>query len=141
MLQRPRTCSLLQSPTGIGLPPDEPAATLLGFGPLQRIQQRKPGYLGFASPDTFRLQGFSPSCRLTSSAAFRPYFVPVTLLGFFLQGLFPSQSLQSLSRLVTFVVLAPPTKCPPSFPDEHRRENLTFKALLSARIRHRRPWG
>lgn len=63
-------------------PPDKPAAALLGFLPFQRIQPRKPGCLGFASPDTFRLQGFAPSCRFASSAAFRPCFMPVTLLGF-----------------------------------------------------------
>jgi len=34
---------------------------LLGLLPLQRIRLQKPGSLGFASPDTFRLQGFSPS--------------------------------------------------------------------------------
>jgi hypothetical protein len=54
----------------------------MGFGPFQRLQLRKPGYLGFTSPDTFRLQGFAPSCRFTSSATFRPCFMPVTLLGF-----------------------------------------------------------
>jgi hypothetical protein len=82
MLQHPRTCSLLQSPTGTRPPPGQPVASLLGFGPFQRLQPWKPGHLGFASPDTFRLQGFAPSCRLTSSAAFRPCFMPVTLLGF-----------------------------------------------------------
>jgi len=55
---------------------------LLGFLPFQRFQLRKPGQLGVTTPDTFRLQGFSPSCRLPSSEAFRPYFMPVTLLGF-----------------------------------------------------------
>jgi hypothetical protein len=34
---------------------------LLGLFPLQRLWLQEPGCLGFASPDTFRLQGFSPS--------------------------------------------------------------------------------
>jgi len=59
----------------------------------------------------------------------------------FLQGLFPSRSLRPLPEPVTFVTLAPPTRWPTSFPDDLWRENLAFKALLSARIRHRRPWG
>jgi len=63
-------------------PPDKPTAALLGFLPFQRIQPWKPGFLGFTSPDTFRLQGLAPSCRFTSSTAFRPCFMPVTLLGF-----------------------------------------------------------
>jgi hypothetical protein len=66
---------------------------LMGFGPLQRHQSWRHGSLGFASPDTFRLQGFSPSCRFASSSTFRPCFMPVTLVGFSLQGFFPSQSL------------------------------------------------
>jgi hypothetical protein len=68
-----------------------------GSGPLQRLRNWKPGYLGVASPDTFRLQGFSPSCRFSSSRTFRPCFMPVTLMGFSLQGLSPSQSLRTLS--------------------------------------------
>jgi len=70
----------------------QPMAALLGFGPFQRLQPWKPGYLGFTSPDTFRLQGFSPSCRLTSSAALRPYFVPVTLVGFSFRAFSPRRA-------------------------------------------------
>jgi hypothetical protein len=82
ILQHPRTCSLLQSPVRSDRHRHDPMATLLGFGPFQRLRLRKPGFLGFASPDTFRLQGFTPSCRLTSSTASRPCFMPVTLVGF-----------------------------------------------------------
>jgi hypothetical protein len=78
---------------------------LLGFGPLQRLQLRKPGSLGFASPDTFRLQGFSPSCRFTSSAAFQPCFVLVTLLGFSFRAFSLRRSLRLLSKPVPFVTL------------------------------------
>jgi hypothetical protein len=66
---------------------------LMGFGPLQRHQSWRPGCLGFASPDIFRLQGFAPSCRFASSSTLRPCFVPLTLVGFSLQGFSPSQSL------------------------------------------------
>jgi len=76
------------------------------FGPLQRHQSEKPGYRGVASPATFRLQGFSPSCRFASSRTFRPCFMPVALMGFSLQGFFLLPSLQALSSLVPFMVLA-----------------------------------
>jgi hypothetical protein len=58
-----------------------------------------------------------------------------------LQGLSPSQSLWSLSEPVTFVMLALWTSQLPSHPASLRPESTTFKALLSARIRHRQPWG
>jgi len=79
-----------------GPPPDKPAAALLGFRPLQRIQLWKPGSLGFASPDTFRLQGFAPSCRFASSGAFRPCFMPVTLMGFTFRAFSPRRALDPL---------------------------------------------
>jgi hypothetical protein len=59
----------------------------------------------------------------------------------FLQGLFPSQSLQPLSELVTFLMLALATKWRPGYPEHLWPESLTFKALLPARIRHRQAWG
>jgi hypothetical protein len=110
------------------LPPSESAAALLGFGPLQRLQLGKPGSLGFASPDTFRLQGFAPSCRLASSRTFRPCFMPVTLLGFSLQGLSPSQSLRSLSGPVSFLALASAHLDPrsPGNPTDRRRRLQGF---------------
>jgi hypothetical protein len=73
-------------------PAAQPLTALLGFGPFQRLELQKPGYLGFASPDTFRLQGFSPSCRLTSSATVRPCFMPVTLLGFSFRAFSPRRA-------------------------------------------------
>ena len=73
-------------------PSDQPMAALLGFGPFQRFQSWKPGYLGFASPDTFRLQGLAPSCRFASSTAFRPCFMPVTLLGFSFRAFSPRRA-------------------------------------------------
>ena len=73
-------------------PSDEPTATPLGFGPFQRFQLWKPGHLGFTSPDTFRLQGFTPSCRFTSSSTLRPCFMPVTLLGFSFRAFSPRRA-------------------------------------------------
>ena len=113
---------------------------LLGFGPLQRLQPRKPGQLGFASPDTFRLQGFSPSCRLTSSAAFRPFFMPVTLLGFSFRAFSPRRSLRLLSNAVTFMTLTRGPMNSKKF-SVHSTASPDFKALLSARIRHPALWG
>jgi hypothetical protein len=110
-------------------------AALLGFGPLQRHQHRRPGSLGFASPDTFRLQGFAPSCRLPSSSTFRPCFVPVPLMGFPLQGFSPSRSLRTLSAAVTLVALATAFRTP-SEPEMRDGGSVAFRALLSARIRH-----
>jgi hypothetical protein len=114
---------------------DASTAALLGFGPLQRYQHRRPGSLGFASPDTFRLQGFSPSCRFPSSSTFRPCFMPVPLVGFSLQGVSPSQSLRSLSAVVTLVALATARRAS-SEPETRENGSVAFRALLSARIRH-----
>lgn len=76
-------------------PLDVPVVALLGFGPFQRLQLRKPGSLGVAAPDTFRLQGFAPSCRFTSSETSRPYFMPVTLLGFSFRAFPPRRAFTS----------------------------------------------
>jgi len=73
-------------------PSGQPIAALLGFGPFQRLQPWKPGSLRLTSPDTFRLQGFSPSCRLASSTAFQPYFMLVTLLGFSYRAFSPRRA-------------------------------------------------
>jgi len=64
-------------------------STLPGFPPLQRFQSRGSGPRGLTSPATVRPQRFSRSRRLTPRDTFRPYFVPVTLLGFRLQGVAP----------------------------------------------------
>jgi hypothetical protein len=89
-------------------PSSIPSTTaLLGFLPLQRLRSWKPGRPGLASSGTFRPQGFSPSRRFPSSRTFRPCFMPVTLLGFSLQGLFPSQSLRHLSMPAALSTLAP----------------------------------
>lgn len=81
-------------------------AALLRFSPLQCSKLRRHGLLRLTSPDTFRLQGFSPSCRFTSFATPRPCFMPLTLLRFFLQGFSPSQSLLVLSNQAALVSLA-----------------------------------
>jgi len=61
------------------------------------LQSERHGYLELASLDTFHLQGFSPSWRFTSFPTLWPYFMPVTPVGFPLQGLSPSQSFLNLS--------------------------------------------
>jgi hypothetical protein len=106
-----------------------------GFGPLQRHQHWKPGDLGFASPDTFRLQGFAPSCRLSSSSTFRPCFMPVPLLGFSLQGFSPSQSFRFLSDAMTLLTLAASLRTVGE-PTMRFGGSLVSRAFFSARIRH-----
>jgi len=99
MLWHPRTYSLLQSMTG----PDRclnRQLALLGFGPLQRFKFRKPGQLGLASPDTFRLQGFSPSCRLASSGTFWPCFMPVALMGLPFRAFSPRRAFSFFQSMV-----------------------------------------
>jgi hypothetical protein len=59
------------------------------FGASGRPEPTNPG---LASPGTLRLQTFTASWRLASPDAFRPYFMPVTPLGFALQSFFPSSS-------------------------------------------------
>lgn len=62
----------------------------MGFVPVQRMRQR-----GFGYPEnshilgTFRLQGFSPSCRFAPPGAAQVCFTPVTLIGFRPTGTFP----------------------------------------------------
>jgi hypothetical protein len=58
-----------------------------------------------------------------------------------LQGFFPPQSLRPLSEPVTFVTLAIPPVASRVAPSARRQNSLAFKALLSARIRHRQPAG
>jgi hypothetical protein len=59
------------------------------FGAYDRPEPTNPG---LASPGTLRLQAFTASWRLASPDASRPYFMPVTPLGFALQSFFPSSS-------------------------------------------------
>lgn len=67
--------------------------------------------------------------------------MPVPLMGFFLQGFSPSQSLCSLSGAVTFLALAcGDAKTQANF-RSHLAASAAFKALLSVRIRHLGRWG
>lgn len=64
-------------------------------------------------------------------------FHPGTLLGFSLQGFFPSQSLRRLSALVTFMTLTlQPRDFRSELPSINALSEPAFKALLSAKIRH-----
>lgn len=119
---------------------DASAATLLGFAPLQRMRLKKLGNLGLAWPDTFRLQGFAPSCRLASSAAFRPCFMPGALLGFPFRAFSPRGAFVPLGlgnlrdvgiRSGGLRVASTPATA----------ESPAFKALLSTRIRTSRGPG
>lgn len=109
-------------------PPASPLAALLGFGPFQRLQPWKPGYLGFAFTRHLPTSGF---CTLLPVYVFRglpALFHAGNALRVFLQGFFPSQSLRPLSESVTFVVLVPQPFAP-----ELRRERRTKEPHLQGR--------
>jgi hypothetical protein len=61
--------------------------------------------------------------------------MPVPLVGFPLQGFSPSRSLHTLSDAVTLVALATAFRNPGE-PELRADGSVTFRALLSARIRH-----
>lgn len=61
--------------------------------------------------------------------------MPVPLVGFSLQGFSPSQSLRVLPDVVTLVVLATDLRASGE-PKTRLNGSVTFRALLSARIRH-----
>jgi hypothetical protein len=59
------------------------------FVPLRRLSLSKSTQPRFATPSTFRPQGFSPSRRFPPRSDVRPCFVPVTPMGFRSPGGFP----------------------------------------------------
>jgi len=59
------------------------------------LQSRRPGPPELTSLGTFHPQDFSPSRRFTSFSILWPCFMPVTLLGFCLQGVFPRTELSA----------------------------------------------
>lgn len=72
-----------------GVSQDKPTggqSTLLSFWPLQRLRSRGSAYHGLATPATVRPQRFARSRRFTPPETARAYFIPVTLMGFGLQG-------------------------------------------------------
>jgi hypothetical protein len=91
----------------------------------------------FASPGTFRPQGFSPSRRLTPRQNLRPFFRSVTSLGFALQGLSPVvRSLDSSSGDCLPGVSRRPLERRASGPGRERPEHgAASKALPEQRNR------
>jgi len=71
---------------------------------LRRISSSESTPRRFATPTTFRPQGFAPSRRFTPRSNVRPYFMPVTPMGFPL-----SRDLPSLSGSTD----SSPGNCPP----------------------------
>lgn len=65
------------------------SATLMEFLPLRRLSPSESTPRRFATPTTFRPQGFSPSRRLAPRSDARPCFMPVTPMGFRSPGVFP----------------------------------------------------
>jgi hypothetical protein len=56
------------------------------FFPLRRLSPSESTPRRLATPTTFRPQGFAPSRRLSPRSNARPCFMPVTSMGFALQG-------------------------------------------------------
>jgi len=67
--------------------------------------------------------------------------MPVPLMGFFLQGVSPSQSLCLLSEAVTFMTLACDESEKRVNPKNSLAASVAFKALLSVKIRHQPEMG
>lgn len=65
------------------------SATLMEFLPLRRISPSESTPRRFATPTTFRPQGFAPSRRLTPRSNARSCFIPVTPMGLCPSGVFP----------------------------------------------------
>lgn len=132
---RPEHVPLVRFRSPSGLSPEGPACHLSMQAPLLRISHRS-AHPFRKSPHTpvrptarvkVRVQGFSPSARLTPLPAPRVYFTPQTPFGFALQGFPLSRSLDSSSlptcRLAVFPVadlLPPRTVGPPA----HRAQLL-----------------
>jgi hypothetical protein len=72
-------------------------ATLMEFLPLRRLSPSESTSRRFATPTTFRPQGFSPSRRFAPRPDARPCFMPVTPMGFALQGFSPTVRSHQLS--------------------------------------------
>lgn len=75
------SCRVLSSttqPDGLGQPKRQKSVERLSwsFLPFSVCGTREPAEPGFASPGTFRSQGFAPSQRLASPSPSRVYFTP-----------------------------------------------------------------
>lgn len=82
----------------------------MGFEPVQRMKQRGSGLPERShSLGTFRLQGFTPSCRFSPPEAAQVYFTPVALIGFSPSGAFPLKKLRQLVAVRRALVAFFPT--------------------------------
>jgi len=84
--------------------------TLLSFLPLQRLRSRGSVAHGPTTPATVRPQRFARSRRFSPPETLRAYFIPVTLMGFDLQGFFPRKKHGSFRSRSS---LAVPTRARP----------------------------
>jgi hypothetical protein len=75
------------------------------FLPLRRLSPSESTSRRLATPTTFRPQGFSPSRRFAPRPNARPCFMPVTPMGFALQGFSPTvRSRQLVAGEITLLV-------------------------------------
>jgi hypothetical protein len=85
------------------------SATLMEFFPLRRLSPSESTPRRLATPTTFRPQGFAPSRRLPPRSNARPCFMPVTSMGFSLQGFsLAVRSIRLVTRWITLLAFSPP---------------------------------
>jgi hypothetical protein len=83
-------------------------STLPRHLPLQRIKGRGFGPRGLAAPATFRPRRFTRPRRLAPRDPARAYLIPVTLLGFRLQGLAPHRGARTSLEVRLLSCRSPP---------------------------------
>jgi hypothetical protein len=97
------------------------SATLMEFLPLRRMSPSESTPRRLATPTTFRPQGFSPSRRIPPRSDARPCFMPVTPMGFALQGF--SLTVRSSG--------SSPKNYPPGVSPPHCRVNSAIRGARS----------
>lgn len=96
------------------------SATLMEFLPLRRLSPSESTPRRLATPTTFRPQGFTPSRRLPPRSNARPCFMPVTSMGFSLQGFsLAVRSIRLVTRWITLLAFSPPHRAVNSAMSRH----------------------
>jgi hypothetical protein len=100
--------------------------TLLSFPPLQRLRNRGSVGHGPTTPATVRPQRFARSRRFAPPETLRAYFIPVTLMGFGLQGFSLARSTAPLRNRSSLAV--PPRAGPVKVGSEKRLQRFDLSA-------------
>jgi hypothetical protein len=100
--------------------------TLLSFPPLQRLRNRGSVGHGPTTPATVRPQRFARSRRFAPPETLRAYFIPVTLMGFSLQGFSLARSTAPLRNRSSLAV--PPRARPVKVSSGERLQRFDLSA-------------